>query len=87
MGRPGGGPQDGHRFPKAADPDDRLVEEARHPDAGGAVEQNGPGLPMGGGVEGRSEAGEGLIAPDEPRARIACGHGGILRAASARLAA
>ena len=82
VGWPGGRTQDGHRFAKTADPDDRLVEEAGDPDPGGAVQEHGPGASVGGVVESRGETDKGLIAPHEPRARVPGRHGGILRAAS-----
>ena len=84
-GGPGRSPEHGHRLAQGADPGDRLVEEAGDPDPGRAVDQDGPRPTVRGVVEGRREIGERVFAPHEPRARIPGGHGGILRAASARL--
>ena len=58
----------------------------RDADAGGPVEQDGPGPPWAASSRAAARLGEGLFAPHEPRARVPGRHGGILRAASARLA-
>ena len=84
-GWPGGSPKHGHRLAQGADPGDRLVEQARHPDPGRPVDQDGPRPAVRGIIEGRSEIGERLFATHEPGARIPDRHAGIIRAASARL--
>ena len=84
-GGPGGSPEHGHRLAQGADPGDRLVEQAGHPDPGRPVDQDGPRPAVRGIVEGRREIGERLFATHEPGARIPDRHAGIIRAASARL--
>ena len=85
VGRPGGGTEHGQRLAQGADPVDRLVEKAGHPDPGRPVEEDRARPPMRRIVERGGKAGEGLVAPHELRARVRGRHDGIIRAASARL--
>ena len=85
-GGPGRRAQDGHRLAERAHPGDGLVDEPGHAHPGGPVEQDRPGTSTRGVVESGGEAGERVVTTHEARARVAGGHGGILRVASARLA-
>ena len=85
-GGPGGGAQDRHRLAQRVHPGDGLVDEPGHTDTGSPVEQDRPSSTTRGVVESGGEAGERVVTTHEARARMAGGHGGILRAASARLA-
>ena len=59
---------------ESADPSDRLVEEAADPDAGRSAQEHRAGPSAGGIVEHGRESREGVLAPDEPRARVPAGH-------------
>ncbi len=85
-GGPGRRAQDGHRLAERMHPDDGLVDETGHADTGGPIEQDRPRAATRGVVESSGEARERVVTTHEARARVAGGHGGILRAASARLA-
>ena len=77
-GRPGGGPQDGHRIAQGPHPFERLIEEPGDPDAGRALDQQRPGPAVRGVLQHGGKPREARFAPHEPLARVPGGHSGIL---------
>ena len=82
-GRPGAAAQDRHRLAERAHARDDLVEETGDPDAGRATEQERPRPAAGGIVKPGRKARERRSRAHEAHARVAGGHDGILRSASA----